>query len=430
MAGETLGEAIQRLDRSGSLKGDLAQTDAQLLERCARQRDEPAFAALVARHGPMILGLCHRLLHDARDAEDAFQATFLILTRKVSVLPRPTLLGPWLYGVAWRVALRLRGRIVRRRVHEQTGVDLEALPTDAAGLVGGAFGCAGRGAAAAREISDGGGPLLPGREVERGSRRPVAPAGWYSQEPVGAVRDLLRSRLSRRGLALSVGLLTAALTVRSAQALAGPLAVQPEPPSAPPAEDSFRAAARLAADDRLVGGAGGRAAKLARGVLRTTAVTKLVCAAVAGLAVCLLAVVVALWGRSGSRPAAIAEPTDAEAIQGVWQVTAVDDKGLDGPLDPDTMGLLLKSRWRFTADALIIHNAESETKPIPYKLDATSRPKAMSVQQPDGPCMAVYDLNDDALTIRLAAPLHPVPLDDLTPRNGDGTMGFVFHREK
>ncbi len=106
MAGETLGEVIRRLSRFGGLQGDLAQTDAQLLDRFARRREEPAFAALLARHGPMVLGLCHRLLHDPRDAEDAFQAAFLILARKAGVIRRQSLLGAWLYGVAyaWRCA--------------------------------------------------------------------------------------------------------------------------------------------------------------------------------------------------------------------------------------------------------------------------------------------------------------------------------------
>src|SRR5262245_48478780 len=78
-------------------------TDGQLLERFGAHRAEeaePAFAALVARHGPMVLGVCRGLLRNTHDAEDAFQATFLVLARKAGALRRPDLLGPWLHGVA------------------------------------------------------------------------------------------------------------------------------------------------------------------------------------------------------------------------------------------------------------------------------------------------------------------------------------------
>src|SRR5437764_7277000 len=83
--------------------------DAALLGRFAGQRDAEAFAALVRRHGPMVLSVCRRLLGDGHDADDAFQATFLVLLRKAGSLRRPGQLGPWLHGVASRVALKARG---------------------------------------------------------------------------------------------------------------------------------------------------------------------------------------------------------------------------------------------------------------------------------------------------------------------------------
>ena len=115
MTGDTLGDIIRRIGRSVSLQSDLALTDAQLLERFVARRDDPAFAALVVRHGPMVLGVCRRLVRDAQEAEDAFQATFLVLARKAAVIQRQPLLAGWLYGVAYRVAVRLRGRTVFRR---------------------------------------------------------------------------------------------------------------------------------------------------------------------------------------------------------------------------------------------------------------------------------------------------------------------------
>ena len=88
-------------------------TDEQLLERFVSQRDaaaEYAFGAIVQRHGPMVLGVCRSSLRDLHDAEDAFQATFLILARKASSLREPAHLGPWLHGVARRTAQKARAR--------------------------------------------------------------------------------------------------------------------------------------------------------------------------------------------------------------------------------------------------------------------------------------------------------------------------------
>ena len=87
----------------------------QLLERYLHHRDEVAFEALVARHGPMVQGVCRRMLASSTDADDAFQATFLVLVRKARQLGPSDAIGPWLYGVATRVALRARSEVARRR---------------------------------------------------------------------------------------------------------------------------------------------------------------------------------------------------------------------------------------------------------------------------------------------------------------------------
>ena len=94
-------------------------SDRQLLARFVAARDETAFAALVRRHGPMVLGACRRVLRDYHDAEDAWQATFLVLARKAGALERPAALGPWLYGVASRIARKARASLNRRRRHEK-----------------------------------------------------------------------------------------------------------------------------------------------------------------------------------------------------------------------------------------------------------------------------------------------------------------------
>jgi RNA polymerase sigma factor (sigma-70 family) len=94
-------------------------SDAELLERFGCDGDESAFEAVVERYGPMVMGACRRVLGDAQEAEDAFQATFLLLVRRARALKRPDLLGNWLYGAALRIARKARARAARRAEREQ-----------------------------------------------------------------------------------------------------------------------------------------------------------------------------------------------------------------------------------------------------------------------------------------------------------------------
>src|SRR5262245_52550840 len=100
------------------LRQDVPEADAGLVGRYARSGDGAAFAELVRRHGPMALGVCGRALRNTSDAEDAFQATFLVLARKARALRRPELLAAWLYGVARRTAAKARTAGARRRARE------------------------------------------------------------------------------------------------------------------------------------------------------------------------------------------------------------------------------------------------------------------------------------------------------------------------
>jgi len=117
-------ENVQRRLRP-SLSGVV--TDAQLLERFLQERDEAAFELLMWRHGPMVFGVCRRVLHHQQDAEDAFQATFLTLARKAGSIGKRESLGGWLYMVAYRIALRARSRGTRRGHMEKP---LDELPID------------------------------------------------------------------------------------------------------------------------------------------------------------------------------------------------------------------------------------------------------------------------------------------------------------
>ena len=106
-------------------------TDGDLLKRYLQEEDEAAFEALVRRHGPMVLGVCRRILRNAHDAEDAFQATFLVLLHKASSLQSPGTVGNWLYGVAYRTAQEARRAILKRCAKEAKAVPKPAAPADA-----------------------------------------------------------------------------------------------------------------------------------------------------------------------------------------------------------------------------------------------------------------------------------------------------------
>src|SRR5262245_20085518 len=94
-------------------------TDGELLDAFAARRDAACFEALVRRHGPMVFGVCRRVLRDAHDADDAFQAVFLVLVRRATAIPRAAV-GNWLYGVAYRTALDARRAVARRRARERS----------------------------------------------------------------------------------------------------------------------------------------------------------------------------------------------------------------------------------------------------------------------------------------------------------------------
>jgi RNA polymerase sigma factor (sigma-70 family) len=212
---------IQRLFDEGTLTG---LTDAQLLDRFLTRRDEGAFAALVERHGPMVLAVCRGVLKHASDAEDAFQATFLVLFRKAGGLRSAGSLGGWLYRVAYRIALRANAVASRRRLRfSEEG--MMAVESAASG-----------GAEVDRELL----PIIHA-EIDRLPERYRAPIALcyleglsYEQAahqlgwPLGTVgsriaraRELLRSRLTRRGVTATTAALSALLAREATAAPAG-----------------------------------------------------------------------------------------------------------------------------------------------------------------------------------------------------------------
>jgi RNA polymerase sigma factor (sigma-70 family) len=224
MATDPLRTALHHLRRTLGAP-DAGVSDAQLLQRFVAGRDEAAFELLVRRHERLVLGVCRRVLRDAHGAEDAFQATFLVLARKAAGVSARESLAGWLYRVAYRVALRARAGSAGRGRHETPTADLSAVPApDDADRE-----------AAWRELR----PLLDrevsrlpekyrvpvvlcyleSRTYEEAARQLGCSRGTVSTRLTRA-RELLRRRLARRGLALSGALLALLLTERTAAAAA------------------------------------------------------------------------------------------------------------------------------------------------------------------------------------------------------------------
>jgi RNA polymerase sigma factor (sigma-70 family) len=293
----------------GSLRPAPAEepTDRELLQRFTADRDEDAFAALVYRYGPMVLGVCRRVLRNPEDAQDAFQVTFLVLARKADALEKPELLANWLYGVAYRTAVRARGRAARRRERERQAGAMpahEAMPgPDGEELL----------AVLDEELNQ-----LPeryrillvlcyleGMTHEQAARclgYPLGSMAWRLER----ARAMLRKRLARRGLALATGLPTLLLFAHTAGAAALPARL---------AETTTQAILSYAAGaSALAAGFSASAAALADEMLGLSSPTgwgvRALKPALAALLTLLAAGLLAyhVWG-SGSEPGPSPEPT-------------------------------------------------------------------------------------------------------------------------
>jgi RNA polymerase sigma factor (sigma-70 family) len=221
MATAQLGGTLRRVfDR---VRDSADGGDGELLTRYRTLRDQDAFGSLVRRHGPMVLGVCRRVLRDYHAADDAFQATFLVLARKADAVRPPDRLAPWLYGVAYRTALKARGRAFRRQQVEQeyaaAGRSSANSPDEAADL---------------RPVIDEQLNALPekyrtplvlcaiqGLNKAEAAERLGLPEGTVSSR-LARAREMLRDRLLRRGVVVPAAALAALLAADTLQAAVPP----------------------------------------------------------------------------------------------------------------------------------------------------------------------------------------------------------------
>jgi len=218
----TLGDVIHYLRRVCAKQEARGLSDGKLLERFLATRDEAAFAALVHRHGPMVLGVCERVLRDPHAAEDGFQATFMVLVRRAASIGRRQPLGGWLHAVAKRVALKARAKEAARRSRERrfeptmraepldelTWQELRSVLDEEIGRLPEKYRV----------------PIvlcyLEGKSQEQAAKELGWPKTTVTRR-VGRARELLRQQLVGRGIALSAGALATAL---GEKALAAPVA--------------------------------------------------------------------------------------------------------------------------------------------------------------------------------------------------------------
>jgi RNA polymerase sigma factor (sigma-70 family) len=333
MTGRLLPRVLRYVGVLARRAGDGERRDTELLEEFVAQRDEGAFAALLERHGPLVLGVCRQVLGDLHDAEDAFQATFLILARKAASVRRHESLAAWLHRVAVNVSRTARLTTARRRSHEREAVLMApATPTADEAL---------------RDWQ----PILH-EEVDRLPGKYRAPVvlcyfegrshdqaarelGW----PLGTVkgrlaraRDLLRTRLARRGLSLTGTGLATLLAESAATAVVPPALVGL----------TLRAAVCFGAGTTAAGSVvSATALALAKGALQTTRGTRLFSMVALLLAVGLTSyAVVAGTAPGGQRADSPPTPPQQVVASGLWQMAGSSDPPSIGRHPPPTQDLL------------------------------------------------------------------------------------------
>jgi RNA polymerase sigma factor (sigma-70 family) len=306
MAVAALDGLLRYIRRLGPPAGE--DLDEELLRRFSAEGDEAAFTTLVQRHGPLVWSVSSRLLGHEQDAEDAFQATFLILARKANAIGKASALGPWLYGVARRVALKLRHAAARRGRECEAGQlpapqnddmvwrDLRPLLDEEVGRLPEKY----------RQ------PFvlcyLEGVTNDEAARRLRCPKGTVVSR-LSRARERLRGRLVRRGIELSSAALATILTAKAAPA-AAPTALVTETVRT---GISFGAGSASAA----------QAVTLASGVLQSMFITKVNITVIVLAALCVVGSGVGLLGQAFTAPGTAAAPAPSKAAA---KVPAVEDK--------------------------------------------------------------------------------------------------------
>jgi RNA polymerase sigma factor (sigma-70 family) len=377
--------AIGELRRAALLQQGVGASDTELLDAFLLRHDEAAFETLIRRHGPLVLGVCRRVLGDRHDAEDAFQATFLVLFHQAHSLRSRAALGAWLYAVAYRTSLKARAR--RRRGREdyvaevpEQGVEMEVPADDLPALLDEELNGLPEKYRAAVVLCE-----LQGRTRRDAAQALKIPEGTLSSR-LAAACTMLRARLAGRGVSLSAVALAAALTPGAASAgMPAPLVL------------STLQAVRAVASGRAVAEAVSDAAlSLKEGVVKAMLFHKLKRVVPLLLA---LAAAVAIGGFVASQspgakqqagevqvspkkgtPDAKPQPRKADAtrILGTWTLTTLD---FDDKKVPEEQ---VKGRIFVFADGKYFERSGGTDHSVcTYKLDPSKNPKEIDLTPVD-----------------------------------------------
>jgi RNA polymerase sigma factor (sigma-70 family) len=400
-------------------------TDEVLLERYTSRREEAAFAILVRRYSPLVLSVCRRVLHHEQDAEDAFQAVFCVLARKAASIRQRAAVGAWLHAVAYRIARKARAKRGRQPVSRSNLPDIP----DAEGSPEWAW----------KELR----PILD-EEVNRLPKKcrqvfilcyleglTNEQAAAHIGCPLGTVlsgmsraRELLRARLTRRGLALSAGILTAALGHHAAAT-----AVQ-----AALAETAVQTGLRYAAGRPVAAGVARLADEFLRTVLRARLAITVGLVSVLGVVV---TVVSLPWYRSrgggagntpGAAVVAATPETERAKLQGNWKVISFTMAGKPFA-DKDLQGL----RFTFAGSEWVMSTPGQPLPLRPFVLAPSQEPKAVDFTTPAGKVLrGIYRLDGDSLMLcvdhdPMGTGKRPTAFQSLPDAPDVGL--FVLHRE-
>jgi RNA polymerase sigma factor (sigma-70 family) len=420
--------------------------DSDLLDRFIAGQDETAFAALVRRHGPMVFGVCRNVLGNAEDAEDAFQATFVVLVRKARSISKRESLGSWLHGVAYRVALKARSALARRRTVERQAIPMSHTNADAAADTDALW----------RDLR----PVLH-EEVERlparyrdpfvlcyleGKTNEEAAAilGWPKGTVLSSLaraRERLRERLTRRGLTLSAAALAAVLSEKAAPAAIAPALLDTAVKSG--MLYATGASASLAAPVLAYADAVTRSMFLAK--LKLAVVGLLACGILgAGTTVLVVSSRPSVPPSIDAPPAPLAksdkaaevlapprvETPDRDRLPGTWVVVGSEQNGK--PLAP-----MKGSRLKLMRDSFEMDAPRSELRWIfrrgvtqgAMQFDSEAQPKTMKLVDQVRTLRAIYRFDGDRLLLLVADPDVPEPLRDFATIPADRRLLLTLQRE-
>jgi RNA polymerase sigma factor (sigma-70 family) len=450
MATSQMSEVIQHLHRTALLQNGAGLTDGQLLEDYLRHRDEAALAALVRRHGPMVWGVCRRVLRNHHDAEDAFQATFLVFVRKAASIADRELLANWLYGVAHQTARKARATAARRKDRERQVTEMpepvvaeQDLWQDLQPLLDQALSRLPDRYRSVIVLCD-----LEGKTRKETARQLGVPegtvAGWLAR-----ARALLAKRLARHGLTVTGGALAAVLSQSASSASV--------PPSL--ASATIEALSLFAAGPAAAAGAiPGKVRALTEGVLKTMLKTKLQIV----LAVLFVASAVALTCGvfAGQHPPGL--PDDAKAtpqgkpaeapmedtdkLQGIWRQVSGETDGVkfgEGRPEIKDTRLVFKQS-SVTAFGKTFHDPRVRKEPEDTKnagaftLDTRKNPREIVITWETNPWndkkdfaqRVVYELDGDRLKLCMSIEWNADKLPtDFTAGFGSKRSLVIFKRE-